>query len=106
VAGDPVGKLRVVVELGLLRLAQPVRTTTPRAAMRVRRIKPGRASRGPTLSLPDLLRCPQPPLGLAGEGVAGNGAIGTPSALGGPTAVTTMAGGLSVHEIERLSGPG
>jgi len=46
---------------------------------------------------------------------AGNRAIGTRSALGGPTRVTTMAGGMSVrgawqgassHEIERLSGPG
>jgi hypothetical protein len=69
------------------------------------RIKPGRASRVPTLSLPDLLWCPQPPLGLAGENVAGNRAIGTPADLGGPTTGTTMAGAFN-HEIERLSGPG
>ena len=50
-----------------------------------------------------------PSVGLGGGGAAGNRAIWTPSAIGEPTTVTTMAGGLSVrgawqgassHEIE------
>src|ERR1700687_3239428 len=86
-------------------VAQAGRSSSARVARRARRINPGLASRVPALPLPDLLWCPQPPLGLAGENVAGNGAIGTPYDLGGPTTGTTMAGAFR-HEIERLSGPG
>ena len=86
-------------------VAQPVRTTIPSVARSASRIRPESPNRVPTLSLPDLLWCPQPSLGLAGENVAGNRAIGTPSDLGRPTTSTTMAGAFS-HEIERLSGPG
>jgi hypothetical protein len=57
----------------------------------------GRAEGGsPRCSLRNLLWSPEPPVGLAGWGVAGNRAIGTLSALGGLTTVTTMAGGMSV----------